>query len=94
MEGVIPDFILNRPKLGFPVPLRDWLKGPNAGRMLEEIKASGIDTLVHMGEVEQLFKLHRDGVQDSARRLWVIYMFALWHATYIQEQPKASFAAV
>ena len=94
MEGIIPDFILNRPKLGFPVPLRDWLKGPNAGRMLEEIKASGIDTLVHMGEVEQLFKLHRDGVQDSARRLWVIYMFALWHATYIQEQPKTSFAAV
>jgi asparagine synthase (glutamine-hydrolysing) len=94
MEGIIPDFILNRPKLGFPVPLRDWLKGPSAGRMLEEIKGSGIDTLVHMGEVEKLFKLHRDGVQDSARRLWVLYMFALWHATYIQEQPKASFAAV
>lgn len=94
MEGIIPDFILNRPKLGFPVPLRDWLKGPHAGRMLEEIRASGIDGFVHLGEVERMIKLHRDGVQDFSRRLWVIYMFALWHATYLQEQPKHAFAAV
>ncbi|MDF2926922.1 MAG: asnB [Paenibacillaceae bacterium] len=94
MQGIIPDPILNRPKLGFPVPLREWLKGPHAGRMLEEIRASGIDSFVHMGEVERMIKLHRDGVQDSSRRLWVIYMFALWHATYLQEQPKSAFAAV
>jgi asparagine synthase (glutamine-hydrolysing) len=94
MEGIIPDFILNRPKLGFPVPLRDWLKGPHAGRMLEEIRASGIDGFVHLGEVERMIKLHRDGVQDFSRKLWVIYMFALWHATYLQEQPNHAFAAV
>lgn len=94
MEGIIPDFILNRPKLGFPVPLRDWLKGANGGRMLEEIRASGIDDLVHMGEVERMLREHRNGREDYARRLWVIYMFALWHGTYLQEQPKAAFAAV
>lgn len=94
MEGIIPDNILNRPKLGFPVPLRDWLKGAHGGRILEEIRGSGIDSYVHMGEVERLVRQHREGTQDNARKLWVIYMFALWHATYVQEQPKTAFAAV
>jgi asparagine synthase (glutamine-hydrolysing) len=94
MEGIIPDFILNRPKLGFPVPLRDWLKGSHAGRMLEEIRASGIDSYVHMGEIEKMMKQHKDGVQDHARKLWIMYCFALWHSAYMQEQPQGAFAAV
>jgi asparagine synthase (glutamine-hydrolysing) len=94
MEGIIPDPILNRPKLGFPVPLRDWLKGPHGGRMLEEIRASGIDSYVHLGEVERMIKAHKDGVQDNSRKLWIMYVFALWHATYMQEQPHGAVAAV
>lgn len=94
MEGIIPDPILNRPKLGFPVPLRDWLKGANGGRMLEEIRASGIDSYVHLDEIERMVKAHKDGVQDYSRRLWIMYVFALWHAAYMQEQPHGAVAAV
>lgn len=94
MEGIVPDFILNRPKLGFPVPIRDWLKGQQAGRILDQIKESGIDDYVNLGSVESMLKAHRDGNGDYSRRLWVIYMFALWHKTYLLEQPAKAFAAV
>jgi len=94
MEGIVPEFILNRPKLGFPVPIRDWLKGPMAGRMLEQIQASGIENYVHMGQVEGMLKRHRAGEGDFSRRLWVIYTFALWHSTYMQEQPGRAAPAV
>ncbi|GIP31159.1 asparagine synthase (glutamine-hydrolyzing) [Paenibacillus sp. J2TS4] len=93
MEGIIPDFILNRPKLGFPVPMRDWLKGGRGGAVLEQVKASGIGDYVDLAAVEQMAVKHRQGAGDYARRLWVIYVFALWHTTYMLEQPGASYAA-
>lgn len=92
MEGVIPNAILNRPKLGFPVPLRDWLKGAQVDILLEQIKASGIDNFINLQTVEQMVGKHRSGQADYARRLWVIYVFALWHTTYMQEQPSLAFS--
>lgn len=94
MEGIIPDFILNRPKLGFPVPMRDWLKGSQGQVLLEQIKASGIDSYMKMDAIERMASQHRNGQGDYSRRLWVLYVFALWHATYMQEQPAKTFAAV
>jgi len=90
MEGIIPDSILLRPKLGFPVPLRDWLKDRHGMLVLEHIQAAGITDYVKMNAVEQMMSRHRSGKGDYARRLWVIYVFALWHATYMQEQPQFS----
>jgi asparagine synthase (glutamine-hydrolysing) len=94
MEGIIPDQILHRPKLGFPVPLRNWLKGPQGSFLLEQIQAAGIADYVNLTEVEQMVAKHRSGQADYSRRLWVIYVFALWHAAYMQEQPVHSFAAI
>jgi asparagine synthase (glutamine-hydrolysing) len=87
MEGIIPDFILNRPKLGFPVPLRDWLQGPTGGMIIEQIKTSGIEDYINVGAIEQMAIKHRNGQGDYARRIWTIYMFALWHKTYLEEIP-------
>lgn len=90
MEGIIPDFILNRPKLGFPVPLRDWLKGARGGELLEQIRGSGIDHVLQISEVERMLKLHRSGQGDYSRLLWAVYIFALWHDTYLREQKGLS----
>jgi asparagine synthase (glutamine-hydrolysing) len=92
MEGIIPDFILNRPKLGFPVPLRDWLKGSMGGMLLEQIKASGIEDYISIDAVEQMAIKHRNGQGDYARRIWTIYVFALWHMTYVEQVPSLSLA--
>jgi asparagine synthase (glutamine-hydrolysing) len=92
MEGIIPDFIINRPKLGFPVPLRDWLKGNRGTVLLEQIQASGIENYLDMKVVEQMLVKHRSGQGDYARRLWTIYMFALWHMAYMVESPQLQFS--
>lgn len=92
MEGIIPDFILNRPKLGFPVPLRDWLKGNQGKVMLEQIQASGIEDYFNMKTVEQMMAKHQSGQADYARRLWIVYIFALWHMAYMEEVPTLAMA--
>lgn len=92
MEGIIPDFILNRPKLGFPVPMREWLKGQRGASVLEQIEASGIEDYIQMDTVRTMMGKHRAGQGDYARRIWTIYMFALWHTTYLEEQPSPALA--
>jgi asparagine synthase (glutamine-hydrolysing) len=93
MEGIVPDFVLHRPKLGFPVPLRDWLReGELGGTMLEQIKGSGIDSFIQLKEAERMLQLHRNGQGDYSRRLWAVYIFALWHAAFLQEASRPAFA--
>ncbi len=93
MEGIIPDFILNRPKLGFPVPLRDWLQGSQGTLLLERIKASGIEDYVNIKAVENMLAKHQSGQGDYARRLWIVYIFALWHMAYMEDVPMLAAAS-
>ncbi|WP_135556112.1 asparagine synthase (glutamine-hydrolyzing) [Paenibacillus cymbidii] len=92
MKGIVPEPILDRPKLGFPVPLRDWMKDKHGELLLEQIRASGIDGFLNMAAIEEMMGMHRSGQGDYARRLWVIYVFALWHVTYMKEQPTGAVA--
>lgn len=92
MEGIIPDAILHRPKLGFPVPMRDWLKGAAGDRVLEEIASGGIEDYIRIEAMQAMLKKHRDGQGDYSRRLWTIYMFALWHATYMEDMSEKAYA--
>jgi asparagine synthase (glutamine-hydrolysing) len=94
MEGIIPDFILNRPKLGFPVPLRDWLKGNQGKVILEQIEASGIEDYINMETIRHMMGKHQSGKGDYARRIWTVYMFALWHTTYMSDLSAPTLAAV
>ncbi|WP_128896295.1 asparagine synthase (glutamine-hydrolyzing) [Longirhabdus pacifica] len=94
MEGIIPDFILNRPKLGFPVPLREWVKGNQGKVMLEQMQASGMEDYINMSEVEMMLRNHQQGNGDYARKLWTIYMFGLWHQTYMGQQFEAKAAGI
>ncbi|UHA74943.1 asparagine synthase (glutamine-hydrolyzing) [Paenibacillus sp. 481] len=84
MEGIIPDSILHRPKLGFPVPMRDWLRTERANIMWEELSASGIDHIFNLSAIEDMFGRHKNGQGDYSRKLWTLYVFAMWHKTYMK----------
>ncbi|GAB2676931.1 asparagine synthase (glutamine-hydrolyzing) [Paenibacillus thermoaerophilus] len=93
MEGIVPDFVQNRPKLGFPVPLRSWLKGPRGTLLLEQIEAAELGHIFDMRQVERMVSEHVAGTADHARKLWVLYVFALWHDAYLKEQASPLAAA-
>lgn len=94
MEGIIPDFILNRPKLGFPVPVRDWLMTKRGEIIREQIMCSGMDHIFHFDAVDKMFQRHRQGQGDYSRMLWVIYILCLWHEHYMAEEPSAHLRAL
>lgn len=83
LRDVVPPHVLHRPKLGFPVPLRLWLQGKRGLHCLETIRASGISEFLNMRYLEQLVSLHRSGRADVARKIWCLYILALWHERFV-----------
>jgi asparagine synthase (glutamine-hydrolysing) len=86
MRGIIPDHVLHRKKLGFPVPIRHWLKNE---------LYDWADGLIRESETEHLFnktyllnqlEAHRQGKLDYSRKLWTVLIFMLWHQIYIEQK--------
>lgn len=85
LEPIVPAHVLHRAKLGFPVPIRHWLR---AGELLEWAYAmthtSQAGALVDLAGVQRMLEEHRTGVSDHSRRLWTVLIFMLWHAIFIE----------
>lgn len=85
LEPIVPAHVLHRPKLGFPVPIRHWLR---AGELLEwaytTVDASQAGHLIDLAAVRRMLDEHRNGVSDHSRRLWTVLIFMLWHAIFIE----------
>ncbi|BCI53927.1 asparagine synthetase B [Mycolicibacterium litorale] len=85
LEPVVPAHVLNRPKLGFPVPIRHWLR---SGELLEwayeTVAASQTGDLIDADAVRAMLDEHRTGASDHSRRLWTVLIFMLWHAIFVE----------
>jgi asparagine synthase (glutamine-hydrolysing) len=85
LEPIVPPHVLNRPKLGFPVPIRHWLRaGPLLEWAHEMLNASTADHLIDVDAVRQMLDEHRCGTADHSRRLWTLLIFMLWHAIFVE----------
>ncbi|PKR78144.1 asparagine synthase (glutamine-hydrolyzing) [Halalkalibacillus sediminis] len=84
MESVVPEHVLNRKKLGFPVPIRHWLRNELYDWAAGLIKNSQTDYLLNKDVVINLLEKHREGKQDYSRKIWTVLMFMLWHQIYIE----------
>lgn len=84
VKNLLPSTIYNRPKLGFPVPLRDWLRGDMANFAWDVMQTGQFTDYVHQSYVTRLFEEHRKGYRDHAREIWTLLTFALWHQIFVE----------
>lgn len=91
MKGIVPEHVLNRPKLGFPVPLRHWLRGERGKVCMLFILESGLNQYINETYVTKLFEEHQRGTSDHSRKIWCLYILAQWHVQYL-EGGKSSFS--
>ncbi|RTR28159.1 asparagine synthase (glutamine-hydrolyzing) [Robertmurraya yapensis] len=83
-EGIVPAHILNRKKLGFPVPIRHWLKNELYEWAVDLIRSSPTDYLFNKQEVFNLLDQHVTNKKDNSRKLWTILVFMIWHQIYVE----------
>lgn len=79
MKGVLPDKILSRSKMGFPVPIGSWFRGPYKS-VIDEYVLS--DRTLSRGIfapefVKSIVARHQAG-EDHSERLWALLNFEIW----------------
>ncbi|WP_160724067.1 asparagine synthase (glutamine-hydrolyzing) [Bacillus sp. USDA818B3_A] len=83
-EGVVPEHVLNRKKLGFPVPIRHWLKNEMNEWAKKIIRESNTEHLINKSYVLGLLEDHCQGKADNSRKIWTVLMFMVWHQVYVE----------
>ncbi len=83
-RGIIPQGANKRRKLGFPTALRDWLRTDMQNFEALLIGNEFIGQYVHESEMVKLINLHKAGKADTSRKLFALYMLALWHKTFFK----------
>jgi len=84
LEGLVPPHVVQRRKLGFPVPIRLWLKDVMYDWAQSIIDDSATDELLDKAYVRNMMREHRDGEADRSRKIWTVLVFMLWHAIYVE----------
>ena len=82
-RDLLPPSILNRGKMGFGVPLTEWLRG-SLRPMLDDAMASLQKRgLFDAAELRRLMSEHQSGAADHRDRLWLLLVFELWHRRFL-----------
>jgi asparagine synthase (glutamine-hydrolysing) len=91
LRGAVPDEILDRPKMGFGVPLRHWFRADlrDLPRELLLDPAAQCRRYLDTDEVERLLAEHAGGRYDRALRIWSLVMFETWHREVLEPASTA-----
>ena len=77
----LADKVADKKKLGFPVPIREWLKEDD---VYQEVKNIFLES-EYFFKPKKIIKLlddHRVGKRDNSRKIWTIYTFLVWYQEY------------
>jgi len=80
----VPQELIDRPKMGFGVPIDEWLRGPMrdwAEELLDE-RSIANEGFFHAAEVRATWQQHLSGKADWQHLLWPILMFQAWFDHY------------
>ena len=74
-----------RPKLGYPVPVRLWLKNELYDWARNIITSPYADEFIEKNEILKMLEDHRKGIRDNYKPLWNIMTFITWYKLYVGE---------
>jgi len=84
MKGVLPEAILSRPKMGFPVPVGSWFRGAFRNVIDEYVLSERALSrgIFEPAFVESLVQRHQQG-EDHSERLWALVNFEVWQRQFL-----------
>jgi asparagine synthase (glutamine-hydrolysing) len=91
MRGRLPEEILSRKKMGFPVPVGSWFRGQFAGVIDEYVLGGRARSrgIFDNDFVNELVARHMAG-ENHAERLWALVNFEIWQRRFIDGEEVSS----
>ena len=86
LADIVPPHVLNRAKLGFPVPIRFWLRDEMYDWARAIITESEADELIDRETALRLLDAHRAGKADYSRKVWTLLVFLVWHGIFVEQR--------
>jgi len=88
MRGHLPEAVLNRPKQGFSIPLKHWLRGALQPLMTDLLSPDCVQRRGYFEPktVDRWVVEHLQGRANHSHRLWALMVFELWHRQMLDEK--------
>lgn len=79
----IPNEAYKKKKLGFPVPIREWIREDLVySEIKQTIEQDFVSEFFNQEYVIKLLEQHRDHKRDNYKKIWAIYCFIKWYEIY------------
>ncbi|WP_017380438.1 asparagine synthase (glutamine-hydrolyzing) [Paenisporosarcina sp. TG-14] len=79
----LPKESANRKKIGFPVPIRHWIREEKYYvKIKSHFESPQAEQFFDQQEIMALLNSHYEGKKNNARKIWTIFMFLIWHKKY------------
>lgn len=76
-------------KLGFPVPIRVWLKEDKYYNIVKNaFESESGKKFFNTAPIVKLLDDHRAGKADNSRKIWTIFIFLVWYKVYFENDGK------
>lgn len=92
MKDVLPEEILSRSKMGFPVPVGAWFRGAFREVIDEYVLSERVVSrgIFDADFVRSLVRRHQEPGEDHSERLWALVNFEIWQRQFFDgESPSA-----
>ncbi len=82
-EKTLPKLTAEKDKLGFPVPIRVWLKEDGYYETVKaEFTSENAKKYFNTARLVALLDRHKSGKEDVSRKIWTVYTFLVWYKEY------------
>lgn len=79
-DRVIPRKTAEKKKLGFPIPIRVWLREEKYyARVKEAFQSKEAGLFFNQKYLNRLLDEHKNGKYDNSRKIWTVYIFLIWY---------------
>ena len=90
MKGVLPEAILSRSKMGFPVPIASWFRGAYSSIIDEYVLSERATArgIFNADVVKDIVRRHQVGGENHDERLWALVNFEIWQRQFFDGEAE------
>lgn len=82
-KKVIPNESYKKKKLGFPVPLREWIREDDLYNEIKvKFESETANKFFNQKKILKLLNNHKSGKKDCYKKVWTIYTFLVWYEQF------------